>query len=537
MTGLTRRLLFIDLWRRIADAARRLVPTRQDLQTLGSCLMRPRSLPTCLRCWWRNLSLDRRHFLVNLMVGLAIVWLLHLLHNAPVLGEAEDVAMDWVMQMREGSVPDEPTLPLGWIDIDDETYLNWEEPLYVPRMELAQLIRFALQTQLTMLVIDIDLAQRGHARTFDQPVINVLTEHADKCRDKPLLSEDCPPVILLASLRTSESGLPVQRTSYLDELVSNSRHLFWASPLFDKDWDQIIRRWRIWEAVWRETDNQPAALPSIQLLAATLLTNREGALEMEKLQSCLDLVVVEGYQTMAERAVSSDKPLPCIDAFAQWDREELRRKKEKLTLSWDRVARRILYTIPWQADAPGTSGGTIPTVKTTDGKEERLLLSRISALSVGAKQGQPRSGDLQGRVVFIGGSFRDGRDIHASPLGAMPGVLVLMNALHSLLQYGELQEVCLPIKLLTGVLLIALLSIAFSVWDSFWGMIIASFTIIAAWVPISVCLFGYGFWLDFALPLVAIQIYQIAAGFEEGRAARRTTISTESPFEDGDQEG
>jgi hypothetical protein len=87
----------------------------------------------------------------------------------------------------------------------------------------------------------------------------------------------------------------------------------------------------------------------------------------------------------------------------------------------------------------------------------------------------------------------------------------------------------LALKLLFAVLLIALLSISFSVWNSFWGMIIVGFIIIVAWVPLSVWLFGYGLWFDFALPLVAIQLYQIGVDFEEGRAARRAKGSGESP--------
>jgi hypothetical protein len=155
---------------------------------------------------------------------------------------------------------------------------------------------------------------------------------------------------------------------------------------------------------------------------------------MKTLQSCLDSMVLKGYKTTVERSDSDDEcPVVLWDAFAQQDNKEHSRKE--LSLSWDRVGRRILYTIPWQGEAPGASGGTIPVVKTLK-KKERLLVSRVSALSAlsaSDREGQHGSADFQGRVVFIGGSFRDSRDIHASPLGAMPGVLVLMNALHSLL--------------------------------------------------------------------------------------------------------
>ena len=94
----------------------------------------------------------------------------------------------------------------------------------------------------------------------------------------------------------------------------------------------------------------------------------------------------------------------------------------------------------------------------------------------------------------------------------MPGVLILINSLNSLLQqkaHGPHFSIIIFIE----ILLIVLLTIAFSVWDSFWGMIVANLTIIVFLVPVSVWLFGYGLWLDFALPLAAIQIHQIAADF------------------------
>jgi CHASE2 domain-containing sensor protein len=491
--------------RHIANKARRIIPTSQEIQDLGNCFKHPGEISR----WWSRLSPDRRRFLVNLIIGFVIMLFLNIFHYAPFRREGEDLAMDWVMQMRMGRVSSEPTIPFGWIDIDEKTYLDWREPLSVPRKKLAKIIQFALQCHPKIVVVDVDLAQRSHDRKFDQPVEDVLAEHAYKCRGKPVLSEDCPAVVLLASLRLpeKEESYPEQRNSHLDELVADSEHLFWASPLFDQDWDQTIRRWRIWEKIQYKDDSQLFALPSIQLLAATLL--RDGEDSMEKLQQCLDSMASENNEISADQSV----------ACKMWEASSQLANK-KLRLSQSRIARRILYTIPWQRNTPGHYIGSIPTVRTYEG-QENLLLSRVSALYVKDSKKQFDSSDFKGRVVFIGGSFRDSRDIHVTPLGEMPGVLILINSLYSLLQCGEAKELYLPLKILIEILLIALLTICFSVWDSLWGQIASSLTICAILIPFSVLLFGYGFWLDFALPLAAIQIHQVAADFEDGRAARR----------------
>jgi CHASE2 domain-containing sensor protein len=520
-----------QLWRRITYRTLQLIPTAQDIKTLIRCLNTTHGLPVRLHQWWMALSAVRRHFLISLMIGLAITVLLHTFHKVEVLTEMEDKAMDWVMTLWEGTVSKEPVIPFGWIDIDEKAYLKWKEPLHVPRGKLANLIHFALQSHPKMVVIDIDLAQRNHARKVDEPVINVLKTHADVCKNKSLATENCPPVILLASLRTFESDLPLQRTSYLDELVDNSDQLYWASPLFEKDRDQIIRRWRIWESVRRETDNRIMALPSVQLLAATLLTSYEGA--AQRLQSCLDAKVLKGHKTTSgydESGEGSGKS--CVNL---WERHNAlldsnsQRSNETLSLSDDRVATRIVYTIPWQGSAAAEPVKSVPTVKTFEGMN-RLLVSRVPALNLDNLNSVHGRADFQHRVVFIGGSFRDSRDIYVSPLGEMPGVLVLINALHSLLQYGEFEEVTLAHKVLINILLIVFLSIVFNVLDVFWGQIVASMSVIVVLVPLSVFMFGFGYWLDFALPLFAVQVYQMAV--EWGQVAQRAVTGMETQSEE-----
>jgi CHASE2 domain-containing sensor protein len=70
---------------------------------------------------------------------------------------------------------------------------------------------------------------------------------------------------------------------------------------------------------------------------------------------------------------------------------------------------------------------------------------------------------------------------------------------------------------LMGLLLIILISMAFSFFNSFWGMFLSGGLIILAIIPLSFLFFRSGVWLDFAAPLTAIQLHQIAARIEEYR--------------------
>jgi hypothetical protein len=58
------------------------------------------------------------------------------------------------------------------------------------------------------------------------------------------------------------------------------------------------------------------------------------------------------------------------------------------------------------------------------------------------------------------------------------------------------------------VALVMLMSVFFTVWeDSFSAKILATFAIYLALVPLTFLAFRSGLWLDFALPLLAVQLY------------------------------
>ena len=530
---------------RIAQATIRLIPTRQEFKALCDCFKPPRNCRSCLCVWWRTLSLDCRRFLSNLMIGFFVVGLLAIFHNAPVLKQSEDAAMDWGIQMRKGEIPIRSRIPLGWIDIDDKTYLKISEPLYLPRDKLAKLIDFALRSKPRIVVMDVEFAQRNLKTEVDQPIIDELSEYAEKCKDKPLLSsEECPPVLLLASLRSSfEHYMPeqrcskpdaiaiavppkfqylsIQRCSRLDKLVADSPHLFWASPLFEKDIDQLIRRWRMLEVVVRESDGRMAVLPSIQLLVSALLDEKEVAWNKMKMgfsDNTLEKCAYPDGRTSKKDSLDHQEALVRCSIYL-WKSYYSTAEAEEEYLSSGRVEQRIHYTIPWQADAPNDSASTIPMV-TIKGKE-RLLLSRIPAYSVLSNtKVKPEEADLRGRVVFIGGSFGDSRDIHATPLGQMPGVLILINALHSLLEHEVSHEIGPLYKLVIEIVLITMLSIAYSLLDSFWSQVVTFLAVYVIWGGLSIYLFNFGLWLDFAIPLAAIQFYDLSLDLKESLMAR-----------------
>ena len=57
-------------------------------------------------------------------------------------------------------------------------------------------------------------------------------------------------------------------------------------------------------------------------------------------------------------------------------------------------------------------------------------------------------------------------------------------------------------------------------FSSFWGLLLSGGFIVLLLLPASFVLFRYGVWLDFAIPLLAVQLYQMVVEFREAREQR-----------------
>lgn len=447
-----------------------------------------------LLAWRDRRSPLVRHILSNLVVGLGIAIVLWNLHGLSELRRIEDTGIDWMMRMQWGTPATRPGDPFVLLDIDESTYRHWGEPFHIPRDRLLNLIDYAAQAGAALLVVDIDLSQRGHDPAADANLQEYLANYATPGR---------PPLILARVFRESlDLGtMPFrsERRSFLeeDERIAQSPLIHWGSPLFNLDQDRILRRWRLWEPVC--TDGQPSIVPSIQLLAVALLQSRGKDPES---------VGRDIRQALAPLSPERCDPVqPRADATHAHDSAAIRIVGLTLRTEPDAVAQRILYTQPWRLQ-PGQARLQIPG---RDGVEIPALSIR-SALPIGNHPMDPSW--LAGRVVVIGTSFAESRDRFITPLGEMPGALVLINAIHSLYQYGELTAPPLYVKLLVEAVLIVVMSLAFAMFNSFWGHAVSGTFIIMALLPFSFFVFRYGVWLDFGIPLLAVQLHKMVSEFE-----------------------
>lgn len=415
-----------------------------------------------------------QHIRQNLIIGLLVVCVLNLLQESDSLRAGRERSIDWLTSMQRGITVAEGRdfRPFVFYDIDDATHTAWGEPFHVPRPQLAALIERALLRKPAVLVIDVELQRPSDD---DQALLDLLRQQASLAETTTL--------VFLRSFRWQgrDSGTPhlFARPSFLDNKLPRSQFQAWASPLFERDPDGQIRRWQPWQLACAP-DGSALLTPSVQMEALAVTGGTTATQQMND-------------------ALAAATPASCLPGTSL-PGTTFTIGKHRFSPEADRYGQRILYTLPWRLEAdearPLVDFASRPT----------RLLSILPARAV--LEGGVLPEVPPGHIAIIGASNEDARDIHMTPLGPMPGSLILINAIHSLLQHGQLSPPSIWLQLASAALLLVIVSLIFVRFPSVNGRRISFAAIIVLLVPLSMYFFRYGIWLDFIFPLSAVKIFQ-----------------------------
>lgn len=419
--------------------------------------------------WWHSLSETTRTVIKNTLMGLTIMLVMHYYSNSNWLSSKQDPAIDFVMSMTANTAS-EATVPFSFIDIDSDTFLKWGEPIQTPRDKLATLISYAIASDPMSLTVDIDLSRPGD--TGDEALLDALQS-----------TDNSFPILLMKTFREelpgSNRSYREQRLGAFEQLVEDNPNIHWASPLYSRDGDFVVRRWRMWEQTCR--DGSPEILPSVQLMLFAQQT--------------------EGTTEALSEQLAGHLP----DRCDQWPDQQL----NELTVggltfdTQEKLAQRIIYHLPWQS----LSEEPYPMIATA-GDERTSLLKVVSAQTITEAQQPPATGLLAGHHIIIGGSHWDGGDVHATPLGYLPGSLVVVNAVHSLTTEGLITKPALWLTLLIQAMLLIAMSYTFTRLGSGYGKLLCTLFVCIVIVPVSFFIFKEGIWLDFVVPLFVVTMHR-----------------------------
>jgi adenylate cyclase len=159
------------------------------------------------------------------------------------------------------------------------------------------------------------------------------------------------------------------------------------------------------------------------------------------------------------------------------------------------VTARALAKAPWRVEYVGPAG-SIPTFPS-------------AAIHAAARSGVEPDNDnpFNGKIVFVGATFTDSRDILPTPVGPMSGVEIHANIAHTLLSRRALlpPSFTLNFSVLVGAcVLVSLLSL----WLRPLWVTIVSFAVVAVFALVSYETYTQGgYWLDFVGPLMGMTLY------------------------------
>lgn len=432
-----------------------------------------------LRQCWQRVPEFWRHVAGNIIVGIAIAVALHAAHSTSWVGRFENVAMDSMMYVKSNTLAmltgseQSSSLKLTYIDIDEDTYRDWDEPFHVPRRKIQQLLSYAVSGGARAIVLDIDLAKASD----DDSVLSDFL-HSYK--------ENDPPLFLLRSRYPASEHTQQQdyhlRPSFLEGNLG--KNIYWGQSLFKvSDYDQELRYWELYEIGCLH--GKPVVIPAFQLLIDVYLTS----------PGDLEKIIAQLQQKLPETCDS-------LQQFTQMPSgvPPLHYGNKTIQLEYganQRLGERIIYTIPWNRKAGWEEYYYRPARDITEAK-------------------QPFSADtIRDRVVIIGASYKGSRDIHKTPIGEMPGAMIILNAIKSLNKYGQMKPPPEVYKWIIEIVLIIGVSWAFAYFHSMLATILIGSITILVLAPISYMLFKYGVWVDFAGPLLGIQMHQMLEQYKE----------------------
>jgi CHASE2 domain-containing sensor protein len=420
----------------------------------------------------------RRELVINLVIGLGIAAILFAIRDLPRFKDVEDASFDWFIQIRQASVgEDAPAFAV--IDLDERTYRALGQPYYTARRHLLELLNFSIAANPELIILDFDLSRPGHRPEEEEALREFFRSYPGPA---PIIGI----VPVIRSL--ADPALPrIQRHTELREWSAENPNIYWGSALVTVDEDVTVRRWRVWEKSCTR-DGEPEVLIPIQVIASLIL--EYGAPVHDRVQEARNRILDEmpfDCPGDPETARSRSRNRATIDAGAH---------EVFIQPTWNES--RILYSFPWAAATGGSWSQS----------EHLVIRPALPILSSGS--GAIANDWLSDRVVVISGSYDEGGDVHRTPLGEMPGSLVIVNSIHSLVSRGQVIEPPLWHVLAFYTLAILVMSTLFARFDSFWGMVFSGGIVIAALVPLTFYGYNQGVWVNFTLPLTAVWWQRIA---------------------------
>nr|WP_282888400.1 CHASE2 domain-containing protein [Xanthobacter autotrophicus] len=284
-------------------------------------------------------------------------------------------------------------VPVTLIDIDAATMALLGHPQRVPRDLVAGLASLAAAKRASGIFLDMDTSQPG-SPAGDQALLAFISAYPG----------DAPPLALARRLGPVEQAgsrdeALAEQPSILDAAVRGRANILWVTSISRIDEDRVVRRWELSRTFCAPDGGR--TLPSPQLFAAAVASADPRPLSD-----------IQAFAAARTQAICD--PGAATAPASPWPRNPDQRAA-------------IAFLI---ADGPDHAD---PQFIRRDGRNVPLF-RRVSARALMTSAGTivaPRAvADdlLRDRFVIIGASHAESLDGHLTPIGFLPGALIVANA-------------------------------------------------------------------------------------------------------------
>ena len=423
---------------------------------------------------------EKVRFCINLGIGLAIAIVLQFFERTDLGETAINKAFDYVIAREAAesarsaasttSIPETKIAKqILFIDLG-KVYQQRENPILTPRDEIARIIGIASKKKAKVIVLDILLEGEDCCHPeHDRQLRKVLQE----------MAAQKVPTRILFTVRIGSDGR--MKRSLFDQLLANTPHFYPVTPFISATAsDQVVRYWVPFESV-KDHPKYPL-LWNASLLAALAAEEKEKNLqiiqrEIRDQEGSRPYFIRLGNQREIE--ISSEP-------------EDLYRNRIRFLL----IPPNTLNKYP--------GGNLFESVSDIDEVEFT---------------------DFNGKIVIIGNANPEAGDIHLTPVGYMPGMYILGNALNTILLGLQPLHPSVILNMVIDLVVIIVAAYVLSRFPPLLIRITKSVLLIAVLSVISYYFFlRTGVLLNFTFAVMAMGLHDTALAIERAWVLRKKTV-------------
>ncbi|NVN99089.1 MAG: CHASE2 domain-containing protein [Geobacteraceae bacterium] len=418
-----------------------------------------------------RLAKDKKFFFhFYVVVGFLIAISYHLIANQSMDENLANVAFDILIRVEKHfAVKEEQRQsPVYFFDIDHQTFKKWGEPLQTPRDKVAGLVEAAWRNNSKVVVLDILLDKTDCCNVAGDKKLRGLLE-------KMLRDNAQTKVIFPVAVGVDGERKLNIYDDLIDKKSANGEQIFFRGiPAVSASAKDLINRyWAAFAKGRSPKNNTSEILWSSPLLAAAIYENNLSQLDdaAAKLLSNQD---AKGKTTVTLGGKKLVIPL--------------NRSEHRAEIYTQRIRFRLI-----PPTAPYYESNLLPVMR---------MAGVIESVGFNAFKE-----DLAGKIVIIGNSSPDTWDIRQTPIGRLPGMYVVGNAVNTIVSGAQPVQTHWWISLMVEGAVIILAAFLFARVSSMAAQSATSAIFLTIALPVSWYLFSrWGLFFNFVIPVFGMSI-------------------------------